>query len=327
MKKIAIFRALYLGDFLCSVPALRALRKYYPDAEITLIGLSQMSDLADRYFQYIDHFVPFPGFPLLSDAPFDPDTFQEFLEKIRSEEFDLILQMQGNGSIVNNLLKSFNAKIIAGFCETDEEVNDKFILYPSDLHEIQRHLALLTHLGISSDGEKIDFPINEKDREDFNSAGISLNSNYICIHPGSKAKWRQWPVEYFAKLGNYFAAKGFHIVITGVNDEIGLAKELSKVLKADATIATGKLSLGATAVLLSKAKFLLTNCTGISHLAAAIEVPSLVISMDGEPHRWGPLNRKLHNTIDWKRNPDYNTVFNEVESISFIESPTSSAEG
>jgi len=327
MNKIAIFRALYLGDFLCSVPALRALRKFYPDAEITLIGLSQMSDLAKRYSQYIDHFIPFPGFPLLSDTPFDPDLFQEFLEKIRSKEFDLILQMQGNGSIINNLLKSFNAQTVAGFCETEEELSDEFILYPESLHEIQRHLALLSHLGIPSDGEQIDFPINEKDREEFKNAGISLNRDYICIHPGSKAKWRQWPVHYFAKLGDYLAAKGFHIVITGVNTEIGLAKELSKTMKADSTIAAGKLSLGATAVLLSKAKFLLTNCTGISHLAAAIEVPSLVISMDGEPNRWGPLNKKLHRTFDWKQNPDYNAVFNEVESISFIESHTFSAEG
>src|SRR5690606_21090685 len=137
-----------------------------------------------------------------------------------------------------------------------------------------------------------------------------------------KAEWRRWPVRYFADVGNYFTRKGFHIVITGVANEIDLAKELSQLIKGDVRIAAGKLSLGATAALLSKSAFLVSNCTGISHLAAALEIPSLVISMDGEPHRWGPLNKNLHRTIDWKQNPDYNAVFKELNSILFNDSHT-----
>ena len=82
MNKIAVFRALYLGDFLCSVPALRAIRKHYPNSTITWIGLPEMRDLASQYAHYIDNYIPFPGFPLLSDD-FDPEMFADFLQNIR----------------------------------------------------------------------------------------------------------------------------------------------------------------------------------------------------------------------------------------------------
>src|SRR5690606_12091533 len=184
---------------------------------------------------------PFPGFPLLSDTPFDPDKFEVFLENVRDKKFDMILQMQGNGSIINNLLKSFNADTVVGFCQDKEHENENFLKYPENLHEIKRHLALLKYIGIPSTGFKIDFPIKDTDHENFHRSGINLKSDYICIHPGSKASWRQWPLEHFAKVANYLSSQGFEIVITGTKPELDLAKELSRTMMSEPIIAAGKL--------------------------------------------------------------------------------------
>ena len=116
IKKIAVFRALQLGDMLCAIPALRALHYAYPEAEITLLGLAWAQSLVDRFPNYIHKFKHFPCYPGLPEQKLDVKAFAKFLLEVQKEEYDLVLQMQGNGSIVNPMVELFGAKYTAGFC-------------------------------------------------------------------------------------------------------------------------------------------------------------------------------------------------------------------
>jgi len=81
MHKIAVFRALYLGDMLLAVPALRALRQQFPASEISLIGLPWARGLRERYAAYLDRFVEFPGFPGLKEVEGDQRRIRAFLSR------------------------------------------------------------------------------------------------------------------------------------------------------------------------------------------------------------------------------------------------------
>jgi ADP-heptose:LPS heptosyltransferase len=105
LQKIAIFRALQLGDLLCVIPAIRALRFACPDAEITLLGLPWAGSFVQRFSRYFDRFIHFPGYPGLPEQDYDPAAFVPFLEEMQAEQFDLLLQMQGNGTCWNFLLR------------------------------------------------------------------------------------------------------------------------------------------------------------------------------------------------------------------------------
>lgn len=318
IKKIAIFRALQLGDLLCSVPAMRALRKAYPLANITLIGLPWSTAFVDRFAGYLDSFVPFPGYPGLPERAFTPEGVVSFLNKMQHEPFDLVLQMQGNGTIVNSMVELFGAKYTAGFCfKNDYCPNPEFFLeYPEGIPELERHLKLMNYLGIPSQGEYLEFPLTKQDEKDFSQLNLPVNEKkYVCIHPGSRGSWRQWPPEYFASLADFSISQGFSAVITGTKDELSIVNQVIKHMKNPAINTAGKTSLGAVGVMIKNAFALISNCTGVSHIASAFQTPGIVISMDGEPERWAPLNRALHRTIDWTKTPDYELVYNEAVDL------------
>jgi ADP-heptose:LPS heptosyltransferase len=100
-KKIAILRALQLGDLLCSVPAFRALRRGLPEAHITLVGLPWASSFVSRFQHYIDSFIEFPGFPGFPEQAQQVERIPGFLAGMQAGNFDLAIQMQGSGNISN----------------------------------------------------------------------------------------------------------------------------------------------------------------------------------------------------------------------------------
>ncbi|WP_242689046.1 glycosyltransferase family 9 protein [Pedobacter sp. SYSU D00535] len=303
---------------LCTIPALKALRAAYPEAEITLLGLPWAETFVNRFNMYLDRFIWFPGFPGLPEQLFKPQTFCTFLKKMIQEEFDLVLQMQGNGNIVNPMVELFGAANVAGFFKEGVYVPGKclFMPYPEKVHEIERHLQLMEFLGIPSLGKDLEFPLTVADEEDLKKAALPVEEGkYVCIHPGSRGASRQWDTDYFARLADIAIEKGFEAVITGTKEETDIARRVASKMKGKPIIASGKTSMGAVAMLLKNAGALVSNCTGVSHIAAALKTKSVVVSLDGEAHRWVPLNKEIHRSVDWTTNPDFELVQKEFLKV------------
>ena len=101
--RICIVRALGgIGDVLCAVPALKRIRRRFPDAHIEYIGLPQVQDIVARYPHLVDRFLAFPGFPGVTEASFETARLCEWLSERRTEpKIDIALQMHGSGSVTN----------------------------------------------------------------------------------------------------------------------------------------------------------------------------------------------------------------------------------
>src|SRR5947209_6053097 len=114
-RKIAIFRALYLGDLLLAVPALRSIRTGFPGAEITLIGLPWAASFARRFSRYIDRFVEFAGYPGIDEVHADPESMLRFLEEQRAYSYNLVIQMHGSGRVSDQFVLALNGQVTVGY--------------------------------------------------------------------------------------------------------------------------------------------------------------------------------------------------------------------
>ncbi len=301
-RRIAVFRALQLGDMLCAVPALCAWRAAYRCAEIVLIGLPWAESFAARFAHLVDGFRAFPGYPGLPEQAANFREVPPFLAAMQRERFDLAIQLHGNGTITNPLVALFGARATAGFLQPGQYCVDRarFIPYPDDVHEIRRHLRLLAALNIMPQGEHLEFPVRDRDRyamRQLLAAHGLTGTDYVCLHPGSRSA-RRLSVEQFAAVGDALARDGLPVVLTGTAQEAELTRALASGMRQPPVDLAGQTDLGSAAALLEAARLLVCNNTGVSHLAAALRVPSVVfIENTTEVARWAPLDTARHRSI------------------------------
>ncbi|MCO5100512.1 MAG: glycosyltransferase family 9 protein [Burkholderiaceae bacterium] len=305
-RRIAVLRALPIADTLCAVPALRALRRECPHATITLIGLPWARSLSERLSRYVDDFLPFPGFPGFPEQPVHPPAFARFVLEARSREFDLAVQMHGDGHVSNRVARLLGARRIAGFQpdsedEADERSRNAWLAYPDHGHEVRRLLALTRFLGCASRDESLEFPLLPADLAELHDSGLARRlapGRYVCVHPGARSAERRWSVEHFAAVADALhETSGLPIVVTGSENERELAARMRSRMRSPAVDATGATSFGALAALVADARLLVANDTGVSQLASALRVPSVVIFSGSDPRRWAPLDAGLHRPV------------------------------
>ncbi len=301
VRSVAVFRALQLGDMLCAVPALRALRAALPESEITLVGLPWAASFVRRFDRYLDAFLEFPGYPGLPERVPDVRRIPAFLADVQAKRFDLVIQMHGSGEITNPIAALFRAADLAGFYRPGQfcPAPGRFLPYPDGEPEIRRSLHLMRFLGVPGRGEYLEFPLDDADREDARrAAGLQLaGGRYACVHPGARAVDRRWPPEAFARVADALAARGLRVVLTGSADETTLTREVVRHMHAPAIDIAGRTSLGGLAAVVSGARLLVSNDTGVSHVADALAIPSVVVYTTSDPGRWAPLDRRKHRAI------------------------------
>jgi ADP-heptose:LPS heptosyltransferase len=303
VERMAVFRAGSLGDVLCATPALRALRAGFPNAEITLVGLSGSRLLTQR-LACVDDMLDFPGYPGLPGS--NLHELPEFLTQVQARQFDLAVQLQGNGEVSNPLVATFGARHMAGFRNEASwfPAQDErwMVRWHKTGPEIERLLQLTDAMGLPRVGTHLDFPLQAEDRYALNElwpgAACGLRP-YVCVNPGARLASRRWPLERFAAVGDALVRAGYAVVLTGTAAETQLVNEVARHMRHKAVNLVGLTSLWTLGALIERAHGVVCNDTGVSHVAAALRRPSVVISNedDASATRWQPLNHDRHHFL------------------------------
>ena len=314
--KIGILRALYLGDMLCMIPAVRSLRGFYPDAKIVLIGLPWQRRFIERFSQYFDEFISFPGWPDFPEQEYDPQKSLAFIQQMREEQFDLIFQMQGNGDSANRMCKLFCPKALYGLRRGSDNADERFFPISEDSdHEILRFLKLTDAIGAPRQGDHLEFPLMPAEIENARAimGELSLSpGTYVCIHPGARDQKRRWDPEKFASVGDMVHSMGYRVVLTGSYDEQTVLHSVSSSMRSphlNLVSLCGQIPLGELAFIIDQSALLFSNDTWVSHIAAALEIPSIIIfSGYADPDRWAPLRRDINKVIKYNESLPMETI-------------------
>ncbi|AJC23529.2 glycosyltransferase family 9 protein [Pandoraea pulmonicola] len=309
-RRIVVFRALQLGDMLCAVPALRAIRLGEPAARITLAGLPWAESFASRFKSYIDDFLPFPGAPGLPEQGADAGQLRAFEQQCRERHFDLAVQLHGSGTYSNAVVSRMGAACNVGFVPHDEaspvsaDLAEKGVEHglpwPEAGSEVHRCLELTRAMGYQDWGDHLEFPLAALDYATFQVLCDKFRlepGRFVVIHPGSRMPSRRWPVERYASVADKVAKAGFRVVLTGGAHERDIAQALAARAQEPVIDFCSKTSLGTLAALIAHARLLICNDTGVSHIAAAMGARSVVVACGSDVARWAPLDAERHDVL------------------------------
>lgn len=309
-RRIAVFRALQLGDMLCAVPALRALREGEPDAHITLIGLPWAQEFVSRFGALVDALMVFPGAPGMPEQSYAEAAAAPFYAAARAARFDLAIQLHGSGSLSNAVVRRLGARRTAGFCPDAADhdaahttgvrsTREGMLLPWPQGNEVVRLLSLMQALGYPAADPHLEFPLRPLDHASWRLLAEEHGlgpGGYVCIHAGARMLSRRWPLQRFAEAGRALR-RHWKVVLTGSRDEAALIDQLARRIGKPVVNLCGQTSLGTLAALIGHARLLLCNDTGASHIAAAMDTPSVVVSCGSDSARWAPLDASLHRVL------------------------------
>jgi ADP-heptose:LPS heptosyltransferase len=293
-SRIAVFQALNLGDLLCATPALRAIRRRFPAAEITFIG-RPWAELFVARLSMVDRFLPFPGYPGIAESPIDAARAAP-----RGPRFDLVIQMHGSGAVSNGFVAALEATRSVGFGPSGDQRLTAALNWVESEPEPLRWLRLADAIGAAPAGLHTEFPVTPAERRRAAALiGAPNERPVIGLHVGASDPGRRWPADSFARLADRLSGQQqARIVLTGSDQERPLTAAVCRTMNAPAIDLAGMTNLGEFAAVISALDLLITNDTGASHVAAATRTPSAVLFGPTRPDRWAPLDRCRHQVID-----------------------------
>lgn len=290
IKRIVVRGTNWVGDSVMTVPALRALRRLVPDAEITLAirpwakGLFADADFIDELLIY------------------DRKGISSVIGQIgqwRQRRFDLAILFQ---NAFEAALIPFMAGIPFRFGYATEA--RQFLLtnpvprpeWRASRHEVFYYLYLIAALeqllaGTNSvcDNEP-DTALYLSDSRKaealalLHTSGIRENKTLVAICPGSiNSRAKRWPAERYAALADRLITTGrAEVLLIGSKEEQDVSNNVVSQMKQKPIVLTGKTSLDQVTAVLGVVDLVVTNDTGPAHIAAALGSPTLVI--------FGPTN-------------------------------------
>lgn len=311
--KILVRGTNWIGDAVMTIPALRELRRIFPDSHISL----HTRTWANGIFQdadFIDEILPF------EKEKNSLQTVRKQAKIWREKEFDLAILF--TNSFQTALLSRLGkAKKRFGY----KNEGRSFLLtnsfekpsWKNKKHEIYYYLNLIAevekeYLGtetVLQNNIKFNLDISEerksKARKILDENGIDLSKKTIAFGVGStNSRAKRWQTESYAKLNDLLQIElKAGVILVGSEDELDVSNNVAEKSQHKPKILTGKTSLSEVVAVLSEIDLLVSNDMGLAHISAAVETKTLTIFGPTNPKTTKPWNAEIIRREDVECSP------------------------
>lgn len=264
MPKFLIIRFSSIGDIVLTTPVIRCLKQQVPDAEVHFLTKSSFLPVV-QHNPYIDKIH------LLAHS------WELMIEELKSENYDYIIDLHHNTKTlrVKSALKkksfSFYKLNIEKYIYTSLKLN----ILPK-IHIVDRYLKTVESFGVKNDGAGLDYFISKEEETKREDIPASHSAGFVACVIGAALGTKQWPVH---KWKEFCRQLNHPVILLGGPEDVTEGNEIAAIDDVKVYNACGKFKLNESADLVRKAKLVVTNDTGLMHIAAAYKKP--IISLWG----------------------------------------------
>jgi heptosyltransferase-2 len=291
MTKILVIGPSWIGDMVLAQPMLKLLRARHGDAVIDVLAPRWTLPLVERM----------PEVRRGIDMPVGHGDLRlaarwKLARQLRSERYDQAI-------VLPNSLKSALVPFFAGIRVRTGYVGEGRFGLLSDARRLPaKRLPQIAHryaeLALPR-GEALRLPLPTLDlrvdeaarRDVLTRLGVEKQRPAVALCPGAEyGPAKRWPARYFAELAQGIAARGCSVWLIGSPGDAPLGAEIARAAGGACRNLCGETTLGEAIDVLSATGFVVTNDSGLMHVAAAFGKPLIALYGSSSPEFTPPLS-------------------------------------
>jgi lipopolysaccharide heptosyltransferase II len=322
VRRVLVIRLRSIGDTVLATPSVIALRRFIPDAQIDILLEDWVAPLLED-FEFIDNVIPVEN---------SRGGRLRAARRIRRSRYDLVFNLHG-GTTSTFLTRATGAPHRVGYADYQYS----FLLnhrsppatefwHRDHTHSAEQQLALLGFVGVPvEDRPRSRLAVNAAALERVRTACVSgrpVTEPFVLLHPTTAFFTKQWPVENFARTAEFLAENGVASIAISSKNESRVLDQLRHASKVP-IITFDDLTLPEITALASRAKVFVGNDSGIAHIAAAVNTPTVVVFGSSNRTHWRPWtdapNEIVFNPFDCQPCPGYECkVYGDPKCIKSV---------
>ncbi len=256
--KILVIRFSSIGDIVLTTPIVRCLKEQLADAQVHYVTKASFRS------------VVLPN-PYIDKCFYLDDNWNELLSDLKKEEYDYVIDLHKNIRTlkVKRALKSKSLTFNKLNFKKWIYVNFKKNLLP-DKSIVERYFAAVRPLGIKNDGKGLDYFLPKKAEVTNKDIPMSHWAGYVACVIGGSYSTKKYPIE---KWKEFCELSPYPVILLGGPDDKTAGQEIATVDNVKVYNACGKFTLDESACLVKFSKVVVSNDTGLMHIAAAYKKP------------------------------------------------------